>query len=125
MTLGADLDQIKALVATYLDGLHAGDTAKLAAAFHSVSHLYSVVDGVVQDVPRDVWLERVRTRQAPASLGLPRHDAILSVDISGPETAFVKVACAIPPRFFTDYLTCLKTAEGWRIVSKSFHTETR
>jgi hypothetical protein len=90
-----------------------------------VSHLYSVVDGVVQDVPRDAWLERVRTRQSPAALGLPRHDAILTIDMSGPETAFVKVACAIPPRFFTDYLTCLKTAEGWRVVSKSFRTETR
>jgi hypothetical protein len=31
----------------------------------------------------------------------------------------------MPPRFFTDYLSCLKTAEGWRIVSKTFRTETR
>ena len=125
MALGNDLDQIKALVGTYLDGLHAGDADRLAAAFHPVSHLYSVVDGVVQDMPRDAWLERVRARQSPAALGLPRHDAILTIDMSGPETAFVKVACAIPPRFFTDYLTCLKTAEGWRVVSKSFRTETR
>ena len=125
MALGNDLDQIKALVGIYLDGLHAGDADKLAAAFHPVSHLYSVVDGVVQDVPRDAWLERVRTRQSPEALGLPRHDAILSIDISGPETAFAKVACAIPPRFFTDYLSCLRTASGWRIVSKTFRTETR
>jgi len=34
------------------------------------------------------------------------------------------VHCQIPPRYFTDYLTFVKLAEGWRIVSKTFHTET-
>jgi hypothetical protein len=125
MTLGSDLDQIKALMAAYLDGLYDGDTTKLAAAFHPVSHLYWVQDGVVQDEPRDAWFERVRNRKSAAAQGLSRHDAILSIDVSGPETAFVKVACAMPPRFFTDYLSCLKTREGWRIVSKTFRTETR
>lgn len=123
--LGTDLDQIKALMKTYLDGLHEGDLGKLGAAFHAVSHLYWVQDGIVQDEPRAAWFERVRARQSPQSQGLARHDAVLSIDFSGPETAFVKVGCAIPPRFFTDYLSCLKTGEGWRIVSKTFRTETR
>jgi 2-(1,2-epoxy-1,2-dihydrophenyl)acetyl-CoA isomerase len=39
-------------------------------------------------------------------------------------TAFAKVQCQIPPRYFTDYLTFVKLTEGWRIVSKTFHTET-
>jgi hypothetical protein len=33
------------------------------------------------------------------------------------------VQCAIPPRYFTDYLTLLKTNEGWQIISKTFHTD--
>ena len=32
------------------------------------------------------------------------------IDQSGPETALAKVACQIPPRYFTDYLAFLKTA---------------
>ncbi|NJO32733.1 MAG: nuclear transport factor 2 family protein [Rhodospirillales bacterium] len=44
---------------------------------------------------------------------------------SGPETACVKVECAIPPRYFTDYLTLLKFKDGWRIVSKTFRTTIR
>ena len=125
MTSADDLDQIKALLQTYLDGLYHGDVARLEAAFHPVAHLHSIEDGAVRAEARDAWLARVRARPSAAAQGLPRHDAILSVDFSGPATAFVKVACAIPPRFFTDYLTCLKTAEGWRVVSKSFRTETR
>lgn len=121
----SDLAAIETVIQTYLDGLYEGDTAKLAAAFHPVSHLYSERDGAVVDLPREAWFEMVRNRPSPRSRDLPRHDRILSIDVAGPETAFVKLACAIPPRFFTDYLTLLRTAEGWRIVSKSFRTEMR
>ena len=50
---------------------------------------------------------------------------IVTIDQSGPATAFAKVECALPPRFFVDYLTLLKTKDGWRIVAKAFKTETR
>ena len=116
---------IEALVQTYFDGLYEGDVDKLAAAFHPVSHLYSEQAGGVADLPREEWFAMVRARPSAASRGLARDDRILMLDISGPETAFVKVACQIPPRYFTDYLALTRTAEGWRIVSKVFRTEVR
>ncbi|WP_424812115.1 nuclear transport factor 2 family protein [Roseococcus sp. YIM B11640] len=117
---------IQAVVQTYLDGLYEGDGAKIAAAFHPVSHLYSVAkDGGVADLPREEWLKLMATRPKPAEQGLAREDRILAVDMAGEDAACVKVNCCIPPRWFTDYLLLLKTSEGWRIVSKSFHTETR
>ena len=57
--------------------------------------------------------------------GLPREDAILTVDQSGPTTAFVKVKCQIPPRYFTDYLCFLKTDGRWQVAQKVFAVETR
>lgn len=117
--------EIEALIGTYLDGLYEGDVEKLAAAFHPVSHLYSEKDGEVVDLPREAWLAAVRERGSPASRGLARDDRILSIDVAGPETAFVKVACQIPPRYFTDYLSLVRTAAGWRIVAKVFRTDTR
>lgn len=117
--------EIEAVVQTYFDGLYEGNVEKLAAAFHPVSHLYAEKDGDVADLPREAWLEAVRTRPSAASQGLARDDRILLLDISGPETALVKVACQIPPRFFTDYLVLNRTAEGWRIVSKVYRAETR
>jgi hypothetical protein len=117
-----DIGEIEKVVWTYLDGLHEGDTKKLAQAFHEVSHLYSAGSEGVEDLPRTKWLEFVAGRPSAKSRGLPRTDRIVSIDQSGPETAFVKVECAIPPRFFTDYLLLLKAGGNWRIVSKSFRT---
>jgi hypothetical protein len=116
---------IEKTVWTYLDGLYEGDADKIATAFHPLSHLYSEANGEVADLPRERWLELVRNRPAPKAQGHPRHDRIVTIDQSGPVTAFAKVECALPPRFFVDYLTLIKTAAGWKIVAKAFKTETR
>lgn len=123
--MSSDLAAIESVVWTYLDGLYESDPDKLAASFHPVSHLYAEADGEVTDEPRDAWMERVRNRPSPKSQGLPRHDRIVSIDQSGPVTAFVKLECAVPPRFFVDYLTLIRTGAGWRIVAKAYKTETR
>lgn len=122
---GNEIAAIEAVVQTYFDGLHEGDTKKLAQAFHEVSHLYSAGPDGVADLPRAKWFEMVASRASAKSQGLARSDRIVSIDMSGPETAFVKVECAIPPKFFTDYLLLLKAGGSWRIVSKSFRTDIR
>ncbi len=120
-----DDQAIRAAVQTYLDGLYEGDPAKLEASFLPTSAL-TVVDGEgkVSVTPRDAWIEAVRNRPSPASSGLARGDEILSVDQSGPTTAFVKVRCQIPPRFFTDYLSFLKVDGAWRVAQKVFSVRT-
>jgi len=120
-----DLTAITKTVWTYLDGLYEGDPQKLASAFHEVSHLYAAGPEGVIDVPRADWLKSVANRPSPKSRALERTDRIVSIDLSGPETACVKVECAIPPRYFTDYLTLVKLREGWRIISKTFRTSVR
>ena len=122
---GGAVSEIEAVIQTYFDGLYEGSVEKLASAFHPVSHLYCEKDGGVLDVPREQWFALVRGRESAASRGLPRDDRILLLDISGPETALVKVACQLPPRYFTDYLVLNRTGEGWRIVSKVYRFETR
>jgi len=121
----SDIAAIEAVLQTYFDGLYEGDTDKLASAFHPCSHLYWDKDGVVQDLPREQWFEMVRSRGSAQSRGLARDDRILLLDQSGPETALAKVACQLPPRYFTDYLVFLKTAEGWKIVSKVYRADIR
>ena len=123
--MAGEIEAIEKVVWTYLDGLYEGDTAKLGQAFHEVSHLYSMEKGGVADLPRAQWFEFVKGRPSAKSRGLERTDRIVSIDLSGPETAFVKLQCSIHPRHFTDYLLLLKLEQGWRIVSKSFRTEMR
>jgi hypothetical protein len=120
----SDLNDLEQAIQTYFDGLYEGDTAKLGSVFHEVSHLFSVTDGKLADLPRTQWFEAVRGRKSAQSQDLPRRDWVVNIDRSSPTTAIAKVRCQIPPRYFTDYLTFVKLTEGWRIVSKTFHTET-
>ena len=120
-----DLNDIRAAAKTYLDGLYEGDADKLASVFHPTSSLTYEEAGALKPLPRDEWLAAVRARPSPKSRALPRHDEILQIDQSSPTTAWVKLKCAIPPRFFTDYLCFLKIDGRWQVAQKVFSTEIR
>ena len=120
-----DLNDLEHAVQTYFDGLYEGDTDKLASVFHPEAHLFAVTGGKLDDLPREKWFELVRSRPSARSRDLPRRDWVVQIDRSSPSTAFAKVNCQIPPRYFTDYLTFVKLADGWRVISKTFHTDTR
>jgi hypothetical protein len=121
----AERAAIEAVIKTYLDGLYEGNADKLAEAFHPTSSLAQTLEGELKVTPRDAWLEIVRNRPSPQSQKLPRGDEILTVDVAGPTLAFVKLRCAIPPRYFTDQLSLLKIDGRWQIAQKVFQTEMR
>jgi hypothetical protein len=123
--MSEDTAQIEAAVQIYLDGLYEGDADKLASVFHPTSALTYEQGGKLAVLPRDQWLEFVRGRPSPKSRGLGRHDEILQIDQASPTMAFVKLKCAIPPRFFTDYLSLLKIDGRWQVAQKVYATETR
>ena len=117
-----DRQAIEQMVQTYLDGLYEGDADKLASVFHDTSVLTYEQDGKLVVLPREQWLTMVRERPKPKDKGLPRDDVILMIDQSGPTTAFVKLKCQIPPRYFTDYLNLLKIDGRWVVAQKVFAT---
>jgi hypothetical protein len=120
-----DRSAIEKAIQTYFDGLYEGDADKLASVFADTSALTWEQDGKVAVLPRDQWLDAVRKRPSPKASGLPRDDAILLIDQSGPTTALVKVKCQIPPRYFTDYLNLVKVGGKWTIVQKIYATQVR
>ena len=121
-----DVKIIEGVIQTYLDGLYESDAGKIASVFHPTSALTSVTnDGEIVITPRDQWLDKVRTRPAPKLQGLARHDEVLKIDLISPTMAYVKLKCAIPPRFFTDQLSLLKIDGRWQIAQKVFATEMR
>ena len=120
-----EIQAIRAAAQIYLDGLYEGDADKLATVFHPTSALTWEQDGVLKPLPRDEWLEMVRNRASAKSQGLARHDEILHVDQSSPTTAFVKLKCQLPPRYFTDYLCFLKVDGRWQVAQKVFAAEVR
>ena len=110
--MAGEIEAIEKVVWTYLDGLYEGDTGKLGKAFHDVSHLYSMQEGGVADVPRAKWFELVNGRPSAKSRGLPRTDRIVSIDLSGPETAFVKLECSLASALLRR-LPHAAQAQGW------------
>lgn len=120
-----DCQAIEQMAQTYLDGLYEGDADKLASVFHDTSVLTYEQDGKLVVLPREQWLKMVRERPKPKDKGLPRDDVILMIDQSGPTTAFVKLKCQIPPRYFTDYLNLLKIDGRWVVAQKVFATVTK
>ena len=121
----ADRSAIEATIQTYFDGLYECDTVKLASFFHPTSSLTWDQEDKLLVISRDAWLQAVRDRPSSKSRELARDDAILLIDQSGPTTAFVKVKCQIPPRYFTDYLSLIKVEGRWQIVQKIYAFEVR
>jgi hypothetical protein len=64
-------------------------------------------DGNISVTPIEMWLAAVRNMKSPKQLGLERRDEISSIDTLG-ELALLKLKLQIPPRYFTDMLSCLK-----------------
>lgn len=125
MAANEEIGAIETVVKTYLDGLYEGDADKIASVFHPTSALTGITNGELVITPRDKWLAAVQARPSPKKTGLTRHDHVLTIDQPGPDMAFVKVKCAIPPKFFTDQLSLLKIDGRWQIAQKVFMTEVR
>ena len=116
---------VEAVITAYFDGLYEGNTDKLGAIFHPTADLRWLENGELQVLTVPDLLERVRKRPSAKAEGKPREDFIVTVDRSDDSTAFIKVRCQLPPRYFTDYLVAMKLADGWRIVSKSYRYDLR
>ena len=113
----ATVDQV---IQLYFDGLYEGAADKLGEAFHPSADLRWLEKGELQVLTVPDWLDRVRKRPSAKAEGKPREDFVVTMDRSDDTTAFIKVRCQLPPRYFTDYLVALKLNDGWRIVSKTY-----
>lgn len=119
----SSIQDVLLTVQTYLDGLYEGDTKKLRQTFHEVSHLHSLADGKVSDLPLEDWCKLVEGRASPKSQNFGRElERIVRVEESAPNCANVTLTCAVPGRFFTDHLSLLKADGRWQIVNKVFHS---
>jgi Putative lumazine-binding len=120
-----DRATLDALIRLYFDGLYEGDAEKIGEAFDPSADLRWQEKGELKVLKVPDWLEMIRKRPSAKAEGKARDDFIVTVDQSDDATAFVKVRCQLPPRYFTDYLIALKLADGWKIVSKTYRFDVR
>ena len=120
-----DRSTVEAVINHYFDGLYEGNADKLGADLPSLRRFALAGKGQLKVLTVPDWLDRVRKRPSAKAEGKPREDFIVTIDRSDESTAFIKVRCQLPPRYFTDYLVAMKLADGWQIVSKSYRYDMR
>jgi hypothetical protein len=118
--MSLDRSTAEAVVKHYFDALYEGDADKMGSVFHPSADLRWVEKGELKVLTVPDWLGWIRKRSSAKAEGKPREDLIVTIDHSDDSTAFIKVRCQLPPRYFTDYLVAMKLADGWQIVSKSY-----
>ena len=122
--MDTDIRALRSLAQTYFDAAYEMDAEKFASIFHPSSSVTKIGDdGDVGVTPIATWLAVVRNMNAPKQQGFERADQILSIDVER-ELALVKLKLQIPPRCFTDMLSCLKVNGTWKIVQKVMISKT-
>ena len=119
----SDFDDVLQVLHTYFDGLHHSDIARLRRVFHPEAHYFCATSGELLHLDMAQYFPLVDKRPAPALLGQPRTDKVLSIEFAGPVTALARVQCSIAPKHFTDLLSLIKLEGRWQIISKVFHYE--
>lgn len=123
--MDTDIRALAAIAKAYCDAAYEMDADRFASLFHPACSVTKAgEDGTVNVTPIEMWLAGVRNMKAPKLQGLERHDEILSIDVVR-DLALLKLKLQVPPRYFTDMLSCLKIDGAWRIVQKVTTIETR
>jgi putative lumazine-binding protein len=122
-SMDTDIRALLGVAQTYLNAAYEMDADGFACIFHPSSSVTKVGEnGNVVVTPIEAWLTAVRSTTAPKQQGVKRDDQILSIDVTR-ELALVTLKFKIPPRHFTDMLSCLKVNGTWKIVQKVMTTE--
>ncbi|MEZ5668738.1 MAG: nuclear transport factor 2 family protein [Alphaproteobacteria bacterium] len=121
MSEADDYAAIHRQMQAYFDGLYHSDTGLLRPVFHPDARYVCATADELVNIGMDAYFALVDKREPPAARGERRRDAVVAIAFAGPKTAFVRANCAIGPRYCTDFLTLIKTADGWQIISKVFH----
>ena len=116
--MDSDVSALQSIAKTYFDAAYEMDAEKFASLFDSSSSVTRISDdGRVSVTPIAAWLAAVRNMTSPKQQGFQRDDQILSIDVEK-GLAVLKIRLQVPPRIFTDMLSCLQVNGTWKIVQK-------
>jgi hypothetical protein len=108
-----DKAQIAQTLNTFVDGWAVGDTTKAGKALDVTWRIKFFRDNKLTDMTRTEYLSGFKPKERYKGLIFN----ILSVDITG-NIAMAKTEIINEKFIFTDYLSLIKTNEGWVMVEK-------
>lgn len=113
----AALDAVRVPLDLYLRGQAEGDGAYMRQAFHPDARIVSLDGGAVASRTAEAFAALFTRGPAPDEAD--RHRRIVSLDVTG-DVAVAKLELDYPNAFLTDYMTLVRTDDGWRILHKAF-----
>ena len=118
---------IQVITDAYINGVHAKpDAAAMRRGFHPDFRMLVLADGKMNAVTLDEWAGRVEKSAANPNAARPAIKAEFPVvEIAGAAASARVEVFRDSKHTFTDYLLLYKFADGWKIVSKTYHTHPR
>jgi hypothetical protein len=118
---------IQVVTDAYVNGVHAKpDGAAMRRGFHPDFRMLVLTDGKMTAVTLDEWVGRIEKSASNTSAPRPAIKAEFPlVDITNTAAAVRLELFRDGKHTFSDYLLLYKFADGWKIVSKTFHTHPR
>jgi hypothetical protein len=115
---------VQVITEAYINGVHAKpDAAAMRRGFHPDFRMLVLADGKMSAVTLDEWAGRVEKSAGNANAVRPAIKAEFpQVDIAGGAASVRVEVFRDGKHTFTDYLLLYKFADGWKIVSKTYHT---
>ncbi len=104
----------------YLRGHAEDDAAHMRSAFLPTARLDSRRDGPLTSWTLDFYCQRFKNQ--PAADEAQRQRSIDLLDVAG-TAAMARVTLVHGATTFIDYFVLVKTDEGWKIASKTFHAQ--
>ncbi len=112
-------------ISLYFDAIYHCDVEKLDAVFHPASSLFDADQGKIFVDPIANFRQDVGNRSSPAGRNQIRKDEIILIDYLSNLSATVKVRLQAHENIFVDHLAFVKGPDGWQIVSKIWHLESK
>ncbi|MDE1993029.1 MAG: nuclear transport factor 2 family protein [Rhizobiaceae bacterium] len=104
----------------YLDMLYACDADMVDGIFEKDARLCTLDGNDLVYRSVEQYKDVLRGRVSPSSTNAPREDELISIDLSTPTQALLKLKMRINQLVFIDYLTLIRLEKGWRIVAKTY-----
>jgi Putative lumazine-binding len=100
------------------------DVSKFDRVFAATAQLHGFRKGKMTCWGAAHYKEVLAGRQSPKTLGSPREEHLLLLDITSATQALAKVRVRINDLVFVDYLSYHCIDETWLITSKAYYRET-
>lgn len=105
---------VEKTIENYFEGRKDANLKQLQLAFSKKANLYTSQNNNILIIPIENYYKKVRLNGVQQV-----NTSILNGDITGNIACF-KTKFEYPKKSYTDYLTLLKTDNGWKIISKTF-----